>query len=481
MDKKKKNTTGKKKINALISRKEKRAIERIFARHINTGQVKYLKAGHLDVLEFERDGIYFVDPSSGRKFVDCFSSAGSFNVGRHNDHILKALDFAADRGDLGTTGMVSAPKVELAKKLVSIAPGDLSRVAFSAGGGDAIEGAIKLARGATKRKQIISTIKAYHGHTGFALSANGKEHYRKYFEPLVPEFEFVPFNDLEAVKKIASKGTAAIIIEPVQGEAGIFVGSRSYLQGLRDLCDDLGIILIFDEIQTGFGRTGKMFACEHSGVVPDILTLAKSMGGAIFPNAAFIYKDTKELVDFVEANPDFHISSVGGSDIGCLVSLSVIDFIEKNNLCENSEKMGAKLKSALLELAKENPKIIKEVRGIGLMVGIEYIHEFMGPMMSDALAQNGIFAAYSGNAPQVMRFMAPIVVTEKQMDQIILAIQKAVKIMKRILPFALIAVKFPPLLRMLNSEKVQTSLFGILRSFEDFFAALARPFKGGRK
>ena len=453
-----------------LSQKQKTQLEATFGRHINKGQVKYLKAGHLDVIETQRQGIRFVDPVSGKSYIDCFSSAGSFNVGRHNQIICKALEQALGELDMGSCHLVSPYRVNLARKLVELAPSKIDRVFFAAGGGDAVDGAIKLARGATGKTDIISTVKGYHGHTGFALSANGKEHYREYFEPLIPGFKFAPFNDFEAIKKLASEKTAAIIIEPIQGEAGIFVADTEYMRSLRKLCDKMEICLIFDEIQTGFGRTGKMFACEHYDVQPDIMTVAKSIGGGLFPNAAVLYRGGGKLSEFVESHPDFHPTYTGGSDLGCLVSQKVIEYLVDNKVYENAEKMGARLYDALVELMNENPKIIKEVRGKGLMIGIEYIHEFMGPMMSDALAKNGMFAAYSGNAPQVMRFMLPIVVTDQEMDAVIEAIQKAVKAMKILLPLALPAAKIPSVLKLLNNEKGQMILFGFLRKVEDFFS-----------
>ncbi|MCP4137392.1 MAG: aspartate aminotransferase family protein [bacterium] len=464
-----------------ISEKEKTEIVARFSRYINKGQVKYLKAGHLDVLETEREYIRFRDPVTGKEMIDCFTSAGCFNVGRRNPVVLRALKEALKELDMGSHSLVSKQKVALAKKLVSIAPGDLNRVVLASGGGDAIDCAIKMARGATGRKDVIATIKAYHGHTGFAISANGKEHYRKYFEPLMPGFRFVPYNDLEAVRKIATKETAAIIVEPIQGEAGIFVGDDSYLEGLRRLADELGIILIFDEVQTGFGRTGRFFACEHSGVVPDILALAKSIGGGMFPNGAVLYREKTPLFTFIGKNPNFHPSCSGGSDIGCYVSLRVIEYIEEKKLVENSERSGARFKKALEEIMKENPGIIKEVRGRGLMVGIEYLHEFMGPMMSDALAKNGVFAAYSGNAPQVMRFMLPIVATEDDVDLVVNSIRKAVLSMKALLPLALPAAKIPGVLKLLNNERIQTALFNWIRSLEDLVKKMGRSKKKGQE
>ncbi len=461
--------------------KEKARIKALFGRHINRGQVKYLEAARLDVLETGREGVRFTDPATDRSYIDCFTSAGCFNVGRHNPEVLEALDEALDDLDMGTYNMVSPHKVALAKKLVSLAPGDLNRLFFAGGGGDAVDGAIKLARGATGRDEVIATVKAYHGHTGLALSANGKDHYRRYFEPLAPAFRFVPFNDLGAVEEIASGQTAAVILEPVQGEAGIFVADPEYLRSLRELCDRLGIMLIFDEIQTGFGRTGRLFACEHSGVVPDIMTVAKSMGGGLFPNAAVLYRDTDQLVDYVERNPSFHPSTAGGSDLGCRVSLKALEYLERERLWEKAEKLGARLEAALVDLKSENPKIIKEVRGQGLMIGIEYIHEFLGPMMSEALGKNGVFAAYSGNAPQVMRFMPPLVLTESELEDLIEAIRKAVRAMKTILPLALPAAKIPPVLKLLNSEKVQVVLFGWLRRVEEAATLGARVIRGGRR
>lgn len=451
---------------ANLSLDDKRQVEHLFARHINAAQIRYLKAGHLDVIEANRTGVGFSDAVSGKRMLDCFTSAGCFNVSRHNPAVMQALEEAIGRFDMGTHHLPSAPKLALAKRLVELAPGDLNGVLLAAGGGDAIDCAVKLARGATKRSQIISTVKAYHGHTGFALSANGKEYYRRYFEPLMPGFTFVPFNDLNAMRQAITRDTAAVLLEPVQGEAGIFPATEAYLRGLRRLCDDNGCLLLFDEIQTAFGRTGRLFACEHSGVTPDIMTVAKSLSGALYPNAAVLYRGIARLADFVEQYPDFHETYGGGSDIACHVSLRVLDYLVENRLWENADRMGARLRGALTDLMRQHPKVIKAVRGLGLMVGIEYQHEFMGPMMADALARHGVFAVYSGNAPQVMRFMPPITINDGEMDAVIAAIHAAVRDMRTLLPVARAAARIPGILKLLNNEKVQIAVFGFLRRFE---------------
>ena len=445
----------------------KRQLVEVFSRHINGGQIKYLRSGHLDVVEDARRGVGFTDPLTGQHMYDCFSSAGCFNVSRRNPLVIRALEEALAEYDLGTFHLVSNAKAALMRRLLELAPGGLDGVQLAAGGGDAIDCAIKLARGATGRPEVVATVKAYHGHTGFALSANGKAHYRHYCEPLMPGFHFAPFNDLDAMRKLITDRTAAVLLEPVQGEAGIFPADGPYLEGLRALCDQHGALLVFDEIQTGFGRTGRLFASEHWGVVPDIMTVAKSLGGGLYPNAAVLYRQAPPVRAFLEAHPDFHLSYAGGTDLGCRVSLRALDFLVENRLWENAAARGARLKQALQALMAENPRIIRAVRGLGLMVGVEYVHEFMGPMMSDALARHGVFAAYSGNAPQVMRFMAPITVNETELEEIIAAIHAAVRDMKTLLPAALLAVKVPGVLRLLNSERVQTSVFGLLRSIED--------------
>ncbi len=451
-----------------LGAEEKKQMINRFGRHINAAQVRFLKAGHLDLVETQRRGVTFVEAYSGRTIIDCFTSAGSFNVGRLNPVVVAALHEAlADGADMGTPGRPSEAKDGLARRLAELAPGDLDHVLFASGGGEAVDAALKLARGATGRGGVIATIKAYHGHTGFGLSANGKAHYRHYAEPLMPGFEFVPYNDLAAVADSMNEHTAAVIVEPVQGEAGIFPGTDEYLRGLRELTARHGAMLIFDEVQTGFGRTGKLFAAEHSGVVPDIMVLAKSIAGSVYANAAVVYRDERRLNEFTAHHPRFHETLGGGTEIGCRVSRAVVEWIVRERLWENAERMGRRLRSALEEIRARDTSVIREVRGLGLMVGIEYAHEFMGPMMAEALARNGVLAAYSGNAPQVMRFMPPLTIDDAEMDTLIAGIEGAVAHMKRMLPFALAAAKFPPLLTLLNSEGVQTSLFGGLRRLEE--------------
>jgi len=453
-------------------RKDKKRILKLFGKHISQGQVRYLRCAHLDVQEERRAGIEFVDKESGTTFFDAFTSAGCFNAGRGNPRIIAALEEAMEEYDMGSPGLFSRAKIDFASKLVSLCPGNLKRLVLAGSGADAIDGALKLALGATGRKEIIAMVKAYHGHSGFSLSVNGKEYYKHLFEPLMPGYHFAHFGDLDEVRKLASRNTAAIIIEPIQGEGGIHVGSDEYLHGLRKLCDELEIMLIFDEIQTGFGRTGRLWASEHSGVVPDIMVAAKSISGGLYPNAAIVYRDNDLFGRFVEAYPDFHTSSGGGSDLGCMVSSAVIDYIVEKKVWENAARSGARFKAGLEDITRENPEIVKEVRGRGLMLGVEYKYEFIGALMADSLAKEGIWAAYSGNAPQVMRFQIPTTATEAEVDVILGRIRNAVKAMKPYLIFMMPLAKIPVFRIVFDNVKFQIFAFNVVRDFEEIFKSM---------
>ncbi len=449
-----------------ITRGERKRIFSLFGEHVSKGQIKFLSAGHLDILESNRQGSGFDNAETGERFIDGFSSAGCFNVGRGNPEVVNALHEAIDHSDMGSTGLMSEHKINFACKLAEYSPKNLNKVTFAGSGAEAIEVALKLARAATGRNTIISMEKAYHGHSGFSLSANGKDYYKELFLPLMPGFMFVPFGNIEAIKKLADESVAAIILEPIQGEGGIHVASDAYLAELRNICDRFGIILIFDEIQTGFGRTGRLWASEFSGIVPDIMVLAKSIGGGVYPNGAIVFKDKGILEEYVEKNPSFHTSSGGGSDPGCIVSSKVLDYLIDNRIWNNAEKMGNLLIKGLNDLRKKHPGIIKDVRGRGMMVGIEYDQEYMGVLMADCLARKGMFAVYSGNAPHVMRFQLPITATEDDIKTTLEIISSAIGLMKIYL------ILFLPISwsafgkKLLNNQNFLVAANNLMRVFE---------------
>jgi len=434
-----------------------------FKKHINLTQSVFLSTVGLDVIESARNGAIFRDIVSQDEYIDCFSSAGSFNVGRRNPEIIAALDKALDRYDMGNYNMVSDAKTELADALASLAPGNLNNVLLCSGGGEANDSALKLARGCTGRSGVLSMLKAYHGHTGFSLSAIGKPIYREPFEPLMPGFTHEPvLNDLASVERAVTPDTAAIIIEPVQGEAGIHVATPEFVRGLRKLCDEKGILLIFDEVQTGFGRTGKLFCCTHYDVQPDIMTLAKSLSGSVYPISAVIYND--KVKKFYDEHPDSINCTAGGSDLGCVVGKAVIDFMVQNDIPGNAEKMGKYIGEGLEKLMSKYSSLVKEVRRKGLMMGLEYTHDFYGPLMSYYLATNGVLAVFSGNNPKVMRIMPPLVINQQQADRLLAALDKAMAAALRSAGIIRFAYSVPVLGKLVNIQEMQVGIILIAKT-----------------
>ena len=393
-----------------------------FAQYLNPQKVRVMKAAGLDLIEADRSGAW-VEDIDGRRFLDCFTSAGSFNVGRRNPRVVAAAHRAIDSLDHGNFLLVSEQTAALAAKLAEIAPGNLTCTMFGCGGGEAIDFALKLARGSTGRHRIISTVNGYHGHTGFALSASGRAAFREPFEPLMPEFGLVPFGDVDALAAAVDGTVAAVLLEPIQGEGGIIVAPAGYLAAARQICDDAGALLILDEIQTGMGRTGRWWASEHFGVEPDIMTVAKSLGGSLVAISATIFSE--DLREFLIPNPFIHLSTFGGSDVACMVALEVIDVIEEDGLLENATKRGAQLHAGLATIAAAHPDQVADVRGLGLMAGIEYAEDSMGPRMSFHLAQHGVLAVYSGNQPSVMRLMPSLVASESDIDHLLTGLDAA--------------------------------------------------------
>jgi len=393
-----------------------------YAEYVNPMKVRTLKSAGLDIMEARREGAAVWDVT-GRRYVDCITGAGSFNTGRRNPRIVEALKQALDELDIGVFLIASKAKADLAKRLAEITPGDLKWTMFGVGGGEANDYAIKLARGFTMKTEIISAVKSYHGHTGFSLSAIGREAYQKPFLPLMPGFRKVPFNDPQAIENAITDDTAAVLLEPVQGEGGINVPDDVYLPAVRDICDRHEVLLILDEIQTGLGRTGRLWCSEHYGVVPDIMTTAKSLGGSLYPIAATVFREG--LGDFLIANPFIHLSTFGGSDLGAVVALAVIDYILENDLPAHAARMGERFRAGFDTLVDRYPAILREVRQKGLMMGLQYTDDSLGPRMSYQLAQHGVMAIFTGNDTSVMRLMPSLVIQPEEVDEVLNALDLA--------------------------------------------------------
>jgi acetylornithine/succinyldiaminopimelate/putrescine aminotransferase len=359
------------------------------------------------LLEIERaEGIYLYEPG-GKKYMDLVSGFAVSNVGHRNDNVVKAIKDQVDRYmHLSVYGeFVQAPQVLFAEKLVSVLPEDLNSVYFVNSGAEATEGALKLAKRFTGRSKIISCNNAYHGSTHGALSVMGNDYYKDAYRPLLPEVSFINFNQQSDIDQIDTE-TACVILETIQGEAGVRVPEIEYLKAIRRRCDETGALLILDEIQTGFGRTGKLFAFEHFDIVPDILLLAKGIGGGM-PIGAFI--SSRETMNVLTDNPILgHITTFGGHPVCCAAGLATLNTILNENLMHNID-----MKEALFRQLLSHPEI-KEVRGKGLMLAIQLDRFEQVEAVSKAATDNGIIIDWFLHCDTSLRIAPPLIITESE-------------------------------------------------------------------
>ncbi|MDH7482080.1 MAG: aminotransferase class III-fold pyridoxal phosphate-dependent enzyme [Armatimonadota bacterium] len=370
-------------------------------------------AGFGDV-EASAKGIYVTD-YSGNRYIDCLGGYGVFSLGHRHPTVVAAVEEQLNSMPLSSKIFFNKPLADLCELLAEITPGRLQYSFICNSGTEAIEGAIKAARIYTKRSEFICTLGGFHGKSLGSLSATGREIYREPFQPLVPGFIHVPFGDISAVAEVISEKTAAVIVEPIQGEGGIHIPPEDYLPGLRELCTQNGALLIVDEVQTGLGRTGKMFAVEHWGVEPDIMTLAKALGGGVMPIGAFI--GTPEIWDAMfRENPLMHTSTFGGNPLACRAAIAAIHVTRADDLPGRAARLGERFLGKLREVQAKHPDALADVRGLGLMIGAEFTHEDIGELVIGGLARRGVIAAYTLNNPKVIRFEPPLIIDEDQLD-----------------------------------------------------------------
>ena len=341
---------------------------------------------------------------NGKEYIDCASNVGVSNIGHGQESVAKAM--YEQYLELGNCySMFYTPvRARLAEKLVNLAPGNLNKVFFCNSGAEAIEAALKFARATTGKQEIIAAMRGFHGKTMGALAATWGPEYQKPFAPMLPGLKHVPYNNFDKLEAATGENTAAVLLEPVQGEGGVRVGDKLCFQKIRDLCDAKNILLIMDEVQTGFGRTGTMFACEQF-VLPDILCLAKSLAGGI-PMGAVICNEK------VKVPVKSHTSTFGGNPTACAAALASIDIIENEELANKAKSLGNHFLTGLRSIKS---KKIREIRGLGLMIGIE-LKEKAGPYVQK-LMDNGVIALLAGAT--VIRLLPPLVISENEIDKVV--------------------------------------------------------------
>lgn len=380
--------------------------------HLNNAYSQKL-SGAEGAVEFRDEGVYTFD-NKGRRYLDCLGGFGIFNVGHRHPRVIEAVKRQLDQVCLHSQELINPWSAHLASQLAAIAPGDLQYSFFCNSGTEAVEGAIKLARLYTGKTEIISTKNAYHGVSMGALSATGRDVFRKPFEPLLNGFSHVPFGDIEALEAAITEKTAAVILEPIQGEGGINVPSAGYLRKVRQLTKRYGILLILDEVQTGMGRTGRMFACEHEDVVPDILCLAKALGGGVMPIGCFM--STAKIWKVLEPNPTIHNSTFGGNPLACAAASACIEVLLDEHLPARSAVMGNYFMRKLSELQDKYPDLIADVRGKGLLIGLEFASQEVREAVQVELFYRGVLVAGTLNANRTFRIEPPLIITESQIN-----------------------------------------------------------------
>ncbi|MDZ7260708.1 MAG: aminotransferase class III-fold pyridoxal phosphate-dependent enzyme, partial [candidate division KSB1 bacterium] len=312
---------------------------------------------------------------TGREFIDCVGGYGMAIVGHANPYVINAVKIQMEKLMICPEIFYNDTRAKLLEKLSQIVPQGLQRFFLCNSGAEAVEAAIKFSRLATGKKEIICTMRGFHGRTYGALSATWDEKYRRGLDPFVPGFIHVPFNKIEPIREAVTPETAAVLVEIVQGEGGIHPGDRDYFQQLQELCQNSGVLLIIDEIQTGFGRTGRLFACQHYGLQPDILCLAKAIAGGIPMGVTALGARVGDLPKLS------HGSTFGGNPVACAAALATIQYIEDYELVTRAQRLGEYLKEKLQAIPS---KIIREVRGLGLMIGIE-LKEKVTPYLQQLL------------------------------------------------------------------------------------------------
>lgn len=364
-------------------------------------------------VEYFDSGVYTYD-NHGKRYLDCLGGYGIFNVGHRHPKVIDAVRKQLDQVCLHSQDLLNPWAAHLARQLASIAPGNLQYSFFCNSGTEAVEGAIKLARLATGKSEIISTNNAYHGVSLGALSATGRDVFRKPFEPLLNGFKHVDFGDIKALEAAINKNTAAVILEPIQGEGGINVPAPGYLRKVRELTKKKGVLLILDEVQTGMGRTGRMFACEHEGVTPDILCLAKALGGGVMPIGCFMA--TPKLWKALEPNPSIHNSTFGGNPLACTAASACIEVLLEEHLPARAALMGNLFMMKLRELKEKYPQYVAGVRGAGLLIGFEFATQEIRLAVQAELWQRGVLVAGTMNANRTIRIEPPLIITEAQIN-----------------------------------------------------------------
>lgn len=405
-----------------------------FSYYYNRGYLDYRKS----VIEMRDEpalewtgGDSMLEDIMGRKFIDCLGGFGIYSAGMKHPKVIKAVADQLRRMPLSSQELLDPLRGALAKLLGEIAPGDLQYCFFINNGTDAVEGAIKLARVFTGKTNFISSLRGFHGKSCGALSLMGKWEFREPFLPLLPGIQYVEFGDADAVEDelykadATGKGVAGVIMEPVQGEAGAIVPPDDFWPRIRKACDEYGALLIADEVQTGMGRTGKMFGVEHWNTVPDVMCLGKALGGGVMPLSAFM--STPKIWKNLETNPFIHTSTFGGNPMACAAGIAAVNVTLEEDLPGQAYTKGRYLLGELIALQIRYDRLLKEARGKGLLLGLEFVNTEIGYKIVSGLFKRGVLVAGTLTNSKVVRIEPALNIPDTMIDEILERLEDTLK------------------------------------------------------
>jgi putrescine aminotransferase len=411
--------------------KEKRQALDAFAAHVSSGKAAFFRRYGMDFVMGRREGPWLEDLDGGKRLYNLHCNGGVFNLGHRNPEIIRVLTEALSETDIGNHHLMSRARAELAAALARLLPPRLSYTVFGVSGGEAIDLAIKVSRAATRRAVIVSARGGYHGHTGLALAA-GDEHFRGPFGPSAPGFVQVPFGDLQAMERAVRGETAAVLLETVPATLGMVVPPPDYLAGVRALCDERGSLLILDEVQTGLGRSGKLWAFEHFGVEPDILVLGKGLSGGIYPITATILGAELEAV--FHSDPFIHVSTFGGAEAGCRVAERVLSISSQPDFLRHVGELAVSFREGVSRLERSHRGFLRGFRQLGLLMGLELADELAGPLLTKTAYDHDLLVVYAGNDPSVCQLLPPLTMPLDDVGWVMERLELALRDAKRLLP-----------------------------------------------
>ena len=394
-----------------------------FADHVSKGKASFFQKYGMDFVMGQREGAWIHDMDGKKRLFNCHSNGGVFNLGHRNPEIIATLKTALDELDIGNHHFMSQERSSLAKLLTESMPGDLNVCIFGVGGGEAVDLALKLAMGHTGRGKIISASGGFHGHTGLALTV-GDAQYRDPFGIGSAAMSQIPFNNTNALELALDKDVAAVILETVPSTLGMVMPETGYLQEVRRLCDKNGSLLIMDEVQSGLGRTGKLWAFEHSGIIPDMVIIGKGLSGGIYPISATVIREPLDAI--FKRDPFVHISTYGGSELGCRVAQRVLQISSDERFLERVQVAGLRVRDELELLKKKYPHFLIGIRQAGLMIGLELKDKYGGPALTKAAYDNDLLMIYANNDTSVSQFLPPLIISNAEIDWVMKRLDKAI-------------------------------------------------------